>query len=618
MTELSIFLNFALNFKILKLFKNNICLGSSLDLLNLQKIFLRQCNIREVNGRCFQGMTNLVELDLSYNLLQSIPQDALSDCQFLMILSLTGNPIREVSRAQLAPLKYLQTLDLSACQIVEIEAQAFVDLKNLLWLQLENNLIERLDPESDLPKNTRGISFNGNRWKCDCKLIGLRDFLQNRTVSFQVDPICSSPERISGQLIRELPDYELACIPKVSPSSSFEEVISGKNISLVCMVDSIPSSIITWRYEGLQISNGSTMVSDIDLRSYYFTTTRTGPGVLTSELFLLRTSKDDNGRFQCEAENKAGKAIGNFSVIVVKPEPPFSPEAKKVEEERFKREYFVVIGVAAIIISILTITISMILIVKCRRVRRNCPQTGPHLYQCSINNSTFSSDKTLMTIQTSKPNCIPDETSEYAASYTKNELSYEQMMDESLNKNDIIPADKFPNGPCSILKKSYSIVSFRDPTIVNIDKSEVTLFNHIIHKEPQVNKDIPLQTGRNNTDSITTLQSLHDVKLSNDIIVEEDIPVFHSTRTSQLLLLESNEGEEIRAGDGKIDNHWHFSTLPKKKFLKESSGVSDKLSLNLQHFIPIQRCEELILPPPPQFKEYILYHLSICEVRNFS
>ena len=555
-------------------------------------------------------MTNLVELDLSFNILQSIPKDALLDCQFLMILSLTGNPIRHVNRAQLAPLKYLQTLDLSACQIVEIESRAFVDLTNLLWLQLENNLIERLDPEADLPKNTRGISFNGNRWKCDCKLIGLRDFLQNRTVSIQIDPICAYPDRINGQLIRELPDYELACIPKVSPSSSFEEVISGKNISLVCTVDSIPSSVITWRYEGLLISNGSTMVSDIDLRSYYFTTTTTGRGSQTSQLFLLRTSKDDNGKFQCEAENKAGTAIGNFSVIVVKPEPPFSPEAKKVEEERFKQEYFVVIGVAAIIISILTITISMILIVKCRRVRRNCPQTGPHLYQCSINNSTFSSDKTLMTIQTSKMNCTPDESSEYSASYIKNDLSYEQIIDNSIKRNDIILADKSLNRPSSILKKSYSIVSFRDPSFITVDKSEVTLFNHIIHREPAAVEEVGLNTDMELI-RLHPHSSLKGVKLPGTSCIEEDVPSFQNRKTSQLLQLESNEGEEIRAEEGKIDNHWHFSTLPKKKLIKETAGVSDQLSLNLQHFIPIQKCEELILPPPPQFKENILKDIKI-------
>ena len=32
------------------------------NLFNLQKIFLHQCGIRMVVGRCFEGITNLVEV----------------------------------------------------------------------------------------------------------------------------------------------------------------------------------------------------------------------------------------------------------------------------------------------------------------------------------------------------------------------------------------------------------------------------------------------------------------------------------------------------------------------------------------------------------------------------
>ena len=61
------------------------------NLYNLQKIYLRHCrysgavqcstvhylchcSIHVVVGRCFEDITNLVELDLSYNLLQIIPK----------------------------------------------------------------------------------------------------------------------------------------------------------------------------------------------------------------------------------------------------------------------------------------------------------------------------------------------------------------------------------------------------------------------------------------------------------------------------------------------------------------------------------------------------------------
>ena len=93
------------------------------NLYNLQKIYLRHCSIHVVIGRCFEGITNLVELDLSYNLLQVIPkvkeytglgsvgtdwitvQEALKDCRYLMTLSLKGNPIRRVERDTFHNLK---------------------------------------------------------------------------------------------------------------------------------------------------------------------------------------------------------------------------------------------------------------------------------------------------------------------------------------------------------------------------------------------------------------------------------------------------------------------------------------------------------------------------------
>ncbi len=74
----------------------------------------------------------------------------------------------------------------------------------------------------------KGVSLNGNRWRCDCHLVGLRDFLRNRSVAVEQEPpICSSPDRISGQRIADLADAELACAPQVSPTSSFEETIQG-------------------------------------------------------------------------------------------------------------------------------------------------------------------------------------------------------------------------------------------------------------------------------------------------------------------------------------------------------------------------------------------------------
>ena len=65
-----------------------------------------------------------------------------------------------------------------------------------------------------------------------------------------------------------------------------------------------------------------------DMRQYYFTNTDMGDGTLKSELILLRTNLDDNGTFQCVAENRAGVAVANFTLNVVVPVPPKPPQAQ--------------------------------------------------------------------------------------------------------------------------------------------------------------------------------------------------------------------------------------------------------------------------------------------------
>ena len=129
------------------------------NLYNLQKIFLHHCGISMVVGRCFEGITNLVEVDLSRNLLNNVPKEALRDCGYLMVLNLRGNPIRQVPGDSFLKLQELQTLDLAECQITSIQPEALSPLHNLIWLKLENNLLVHLDPLSGFP-NSEAISYH--------------------------------------------------------------------------------------------------------------------------------------------------------------------------------------------------------------------------------------------------------------------------------------------------------------------------------------------------------------------------------------------------------------------------------------------------------------------------
>ena len=91
----------------------------------------------------------------------------------------------------------------------------------------------------------RDLTLHRNKWHCDCYLLELHNWLQNFTVPYLVEPKCHSPERLIGRDIKTTDDQEFACVPEVSPSSVYLEIIEGKNMSLVCSIKVRLSSLKT-------------------------------------------------------------------------------------------------------------------------------------------------------------------------------------------------------------------------------------------------------------------------------------------------------------------------------------------------------------------------------------
>jgi hypothetical protein len=81
------------------------------------------------------------------------------------------------------------------------------------------------------------LSLHQNRWLCDCHLLELHHWLLNSTaVPQSVEPRCHGPHRLAGEEIAGMADAEFACVPEVSPTTMYLEVIEGKNMSLGCTV----------------------------------------------------------------------------------------------------------------------------------------------------------------------------------------------------------------------------------------------------------------------------------------------------------------------------------------------------------------------------------------------
>ena len=341
-------------------------LFQQLGLVNLQRVYLSRCRIGRLDDLTFHGLTNLVELDLSENMLTSMPVAALAELPALMRLSLARNPLKRIPAASFRSMRYLTTLELSNCDLEAIEEGAFDGLKNLEWLKLDGNALRSVGGSTVLPRSLHGINLHGNPWRCDCHLSQLRAWLVQFNIPMTLEPKCSSPDRLSGRLIKSLDTIDFACPPEMTPTSMFLEVSYGKNVTLLCKVTGDPEPRVAWWYNGRKVpslspspatsfsANESTVVSLGEEDMHFFYSIDGGLGDKRSELVILNATEKENGTFVCTAENRAGSAQANFSILVL-PLPTTAPlPASNIE-------YVITVGgvVAAIVITLVVIVVAV-------------------------------------------------------------------------------------------------------------------------------------------------------------------------------------------------------------------------------------------------------------------
>lgn len=181
-------------------------------------------------------------LDLEFNLLQSIPTEALREIPTVRILVFKNNHIRSIGHDDLEPLINIEELNFENCRLQQIAPGAFRRLVRLLELNLADNELSTLDSatESQLPASLTVVRLTGNPWLCDCKLRWLRKWLAASTFgqdgnvttsstqissslsAFNWDlapsiPTCSGPleSKLSGVDWRSIEPYQFACSARV-------------------------------------------------------------------------------------------------------------------------------------------------------------------------------------------------------------------------------------------------------------------------------------------------------------------------------------------------------------------------------------------------------------------
>jgi hypothetical protein len=86
------------------------------NMANLQEVILGRCGIVRIERFAFRGLRNLDSVDLSSNLLVSVPSVPLASVPLLRELVLSGNPIVGIADFAFLGLSELLRLDMSECR----------------------------------------------------------------------------------------------------------------------------------------------------------------------------------------------------------------------------------------------------------------------------------------------------------------------------------------------------------------------------------------------------------------------------------------------------------------------------------------------------------------------
>ncbi|XP_011645730.1 leucine-rich repeat-containing protein 24 [Pogonomyrmex barbatus] len=281
-------------------------------LMNLQRLYLRESRISRIDNQALDGLTNLVELDLSNNLLVTVPSLSFSHTPFLRDLVLAYNPLKRIRSHTFKNTPNLVKLDLSHTQLVEIEAKGFRGLEMLESLKLNNNELSTLHPGTfeSLSKIT-SIELHENPWICDCHLREMKMWLVKHNLPTIVAPVCHGPQQLVDRAFTDLGIDDFACRPILLIASRYAEATIGENASIVCRVSAVPPAKVKWYWNGRLLTNHSAFSSYQKILIF-----EEGQYRKRSTLILTNAQEADSSEFYCVAENPAGCVEANFTLHV--------------------------------------------------------------------------------------------------------------------------------------------------------------------------------------------------------------------------------------------------------------------------------------------------------------
>lgn len=380
-------------------------------LVNLQRLYLRNCRLGQIDNTAFQGLLNLVELDLSNNLLTFVPTAAFKEVPNLRELTLSKNPIQKIDSHAFKTVPGLVKLDLSNCELKIISPHAFEGVELLETLKLNRNKLYELRPKTvEILSRLQHVELHDNPWYCDCHLRAAKIWLTNNK-RYQIAPKCSGgPERIARRTFAQLDLEDFACRPEIRLDSRHVEATAGDNATVVCRVESVPEASISW------YTNGRLLLNNSAFSSYQkVIINERGTFDKRSSLTLTNAQEADSGDFYCIAENRAGNAEANYTVHI---------SYRMAGMTSLGSGQIAGLSAALVILILFILLVILILLIRLRRIPFSESKT-PGQVEVVANGSVAQKPTTPVTVETStmverketnpvqKPPRVPESPVEY-------------------------------------------------------------------------------------------------------------------------------------------------------------------------------------------------------------
>ncbi|XP_051172531.1 uncharacterized protein LOC127288873 [Leptopilina boulardi] len=298
---------------------------SKVNLVNLQKLTLKQCDIETIETEAFKGLKIVIEIDLSGNSLKYIYPGTFFETHRLRVLLLNENYLESLENCLFDNLTYLQKVDLSRNRIQTIGEKSFQNLPGLQTLLLNGNNITdlKLITFDKLPK-LGSLELDNNPWNCNCFLKELRDWTIKRKL-YTKQTTCQHPSYLYGKKWDEVSSDEFACQPRIQtivPSSRQVHVESGESVRFDCLAVGIPQPRIHWIHRSRILNNStrrhhsSSTTPNSGAETLGYTVTENIDSSGWVNLTVPNVTAADRGEYVCIAQSPGGSVEANVTLVI--------------------------------------------------------------------------------------------------------------------------------------------------------------------------------------------------------------------------------------------------------------------------------------------------------------